>query len=177
MKKLLVLIPLLIISCNKKEVVTSTSSNDDSTKEMDGTSIENSMDSTNNDVVSIDSSKMNSQNNSETFRAIEGDKIIKTINGDMLPINFEDELTADHGQMIIKIKNFKGNRISGTVTSLIPGMNIRFNQIRMADGEYDGPFGAQINYDIKDKGEIWLIIGKNLMASSETTGKFRVSLN
>lgn len=33
-----------------------------------------------------------------------------------------------------------------------------------------------LNYDIKEKGEIWLIIGKNLMASGENTGKFTVNL-
>lgn len=176
MKKLLFLIPLVLMNCTKKET-DSKMITADSTEVFQNDYVENPKDSSSKGVVFPTDAELDKKEVSPTFRAIEGDKIIKTINGDMLPINFEDELTADHGQMIIKIKNFKGNKISGTVTSLKPGMNIRFNQIRMADGEYDGPFGAQINYDIKDKGEIWLIIGKNLMASTETTGKFKVSLN
>lgn len=176
MKKLLFLIPLILINCTKKETDATISSSNDSMMVEDQNTVKN-LDSSSNGVITIEDAAKITKEVSPTFRAIEGDKIIKTINGDMLPINFEDELTADHGQMIIKIKNFKGDKISGTVTSLKPGLNIRFNQIRMADGEYDGPFGAQINYDIKDKGEIWLIIGKNLMATTETTGKFKVSLN
>lgn len=176
MKKLLFIIPLILINCTKKET-DSKMITADSTEVFQNDYVENPKDSSSKGVVFPTDAEFDKKEMAQTFRAIEGDKIIKTINGDMLPINFEDELTADHVQMIIKIKNFKGDKISGTLTSLKPGMNIRFNQIRMADGEYDGPFGGEINYDIKDKGEIWLIIGKNLMASTETTGKFKVSLN
>ena len=55
-------------------------------------------------------------------------------------------------------------------------MNIRFNQIKLADGEFDGPFGRDISYLIKKSGEIWLLISKSNMASEKATGKFTVSL-
>ena len=56
-------------------------------------------------------------------------------------------------------------------------MNIRFNQIKLANGDYDGPFGREISYDIKQKGEIWLIVSKSNMASGETKGKFEIELH
>ena len=55
-------------------------------------------------------------------------------------------------------------------------MNIRFNQIKLANGDYDGPFGREINYEIKEKGEVWLIIAKSNMASGDATGKFKIRI-
>lgn len=172
MKKLLLLIPLILINCNKKEEKMTTITNNDSLNNIH----QNSNDSTNNGVVSVNDAEKEPAVSTDTFRVIEGEKIIKTINGDMLPMEISDEFTKEQQQMIIKIKNFTGNKITGKVTSTNPQLNIRFNQIRLANGEFDGPFGADLNYDIKEKGEIWLIIGKNLMADGETTGKFTVSL-
>ena len=55
-------------------------------------------------------------------------------------------------------------------------MNIRFNQIKTPDGKYDGPFGREISYKISSKGEVWLMIGKNLMADGKNTGRFSVRI-
>lgn len=172
MKKLLLLIPLILMNCNKKEEkMTATTKNDS----LSNGNL-NPLDSSKNGVVSVHDAEKEPAVSTDTFRVIEGEKIIKTINGDMLPMEISDEFTKEHQQMIIKIKNFNSSKITGKVTSTNPQLNIRFNQIRLANGEFDGPFGADLNYDIKDKGEIWLIICKNLMASGETTGKFTVSL-
>ena len=56
------------------------------------------------------------------------------------------------------------------------GMNIRFNQVKFADGTYDGPFGQTLSIPNKGKGEIWLIIGKSNMASGESKGRFSVKV-
>lgn len=172
MKKLLFLVPLFLIHCNKKEEKMTTISNQDSLKNIN----QNPNDSTNNGVVTVHDAEKEPEVSTDTFRVVEGEKIIKTLNGDMLPMEISDEFTNQQQQMIIKIKNFTGTKITGKVTSTNPELNIRFNQIRLANEEFDGPFGSELNYDIKEKGEIWLIIGKNLMATGETTGKFTVSL-
>lgn len=167
MKKFLIFLPLILTSCNKQnEKVMNT----------DKDSVKTIADSTTKGIVSIDEASEKPEISKNAFRVVEGDKIIKTINGDMLPMEISDEFTTTNQQMIIKIKNFNGSKISGKVTPTNPKLNIRFNQIRLANAEFDGPFGAEINYDIKPKGEIWLIIGKNLMADGESTGKFTVSL-
>ena len=55
-------------------------------------------------------------------------------------------------------------------------MNIRFSQIKLPNGNFDGPFTQDISYEVKEKGEIWLIIGKSNMASGEAKGKFKVTI-
>jgi len=175
MKKLFLLMPVLLFSCTKKEVVAKTAANSDSTEAIDKNVVEHSRDSVREGVLSIDSVQ-NSKEISQTFRAVDGNKIIKTLNGDMLPLKITDEFTNADQQLILKIKNFKAPKISGTIVPENAKMNIRFTQIKLSNGDYDGPFGRDITYDIKENGEIWLLLGKSNMASGETTGKFTVNL-
>lgn len=175
MKKLFLLIPVLLFSCTKKEVVATTPANSDSTEAIDKNVVEHSRDSVREGVLSIDSVQ-NLKEISQTFRAVDGNKIIKTLNGDMLPMKITDEFTKADQQLILKIKNFNAPKISGTIVPENPKMNIRFTQIKLANGDYDGPFGRDITYEIKEKGEIWLLVGKSNMASGETKGKFTVNL-
>lgn len=115
-------------------------------------------------------------NKIDSTRITDGQKIIKTISADLLPVTLSDEFTNDNQEYFIKIKDFKAQNISGIIIPDNPAMNIRFNQIRLANGEFDGPFGRDITYQIKQKGEIWLIIGKSNMASGTANGKFKVLL-
>lgn len=175
MKKLIVLIPLMILSCQKNEAVTETTSNNDTIMLSDQNALNTKMDSAANGIVSLDEKKA-AKVAFKAFRVVDGDSIIKVINGEMLPLTISDEFTTDDQKFILKIKNFKGKKIVGKVTPISSNMNIRFNQIKFANGEFDGPFGADISEEIKEPGEIWLIIGKNLMADGSRKGKFTVSL-
>lgn len=175
MKKIVVLIPVILFSCNKKEAVSQNTASADSVMVSDQIVVQNKMDSAANGMVSIDENNA-AKDSFETSRVVEANKIVKTINGEMLPIEIEDEFTENDQQMIIKIKNFTGKNIDGKIDPTNPKMNIRFNQIKLPMGDYDGPFGRDIHYDIKEKGEIWLIIAKSNMASGDVTGKFTVSL-
>lgn len=176
MKKFLAILPLLLImSCTQKEVTSENMAKNDSIIRADQNTIDNKMDSAANGTVALD------QDNAlkESFkkeRVVEGNKIITTVDADMIPITFSDEFTNADQQMTVKIKNFNRNNIVGKITPENSQMNIRFNQIKLANGDYDGPFGRDMKYDIKNKGEIWLIIGKSNMASGDATGKFTVKL-
>ena len=171
----MVLIPVILFSCNKKEAVSQNTASADSVMVSDQIVIQNKMDSAANGIVSIDENNA-AKESFETSRVVESNKIVKTINGEMLPMEIADEFTENDQQMIIKIKNFTGKNIDGKIDPTNPKMNIRFNQIKLPNGDYDGPFGRDIHYDIKEKGEIWLIIAKSNMASGDVTGKFTVSL-
>ncbi len=175
MKKLLVILPFLMMSCQKNEVVTETILNNDSVIVSDQNSMDNKMDSAAKGIVSLDESNA-TKASFKTFRIIDGDSIIKTINADMIPLTISDEFTTDQQKYVLKIKNFGGKKIVGKITPTNGQMNIRFNQIKLANGSYDGPFGLEISEDIDESGEIWLIIGKSLMASGNLKGKFTVSL-
>jgi hypothetical protein len=174
MNKSLFLIPLLLFSCSKKEGIHTSSEKQNPLDSTNQIVVKNFVD-TLNGVVNLPT-KSNSKNISQAFRAIEDNKIIKTINGDMLPLKISDEFTKDQTQLIVKIKNFKEKKISGEIVSNNNEMNIRFNQIKLPNGEYDGPFGKNISENISERGEIWLIIGKSNMASGESSGKFTISL-
>ncbi len=172
MKKLLVIIPVLLISCKKNEKISEITTQSDSVISSQNHS--SNADSSSKGIVVINEEKP--KEISKTFRVIDGDSIIKTINGDMIPLRINDEFTTDQQKYILKIKNFDAKKIRGTVTSDNNDMNIRFNQIKLPSGELDGDFGPEINYEVKEKGEVWLIIGKNLMASGNPKGKFTVTL-
>ena len=157
------------MSCQKNESITKTAVEKDSVL-MAG----NEMDSSTNGMVVMDQEKPESV--TKAFRVIDGDSIVKIINADMIPLTISDEFTTDQQKYILKIKNFSEKKINATINLGAADMNVRFNQIKYADGTFDGPFGLQITQDINKPGEIWLIVGKNLMASGKPTGKFTISL-
>lgn len=175
MKKLLLILPLLIISCQKKEVISENGIKSDSVILSDQTVIDNKIDSAANGIVAIDDLNA-TKATFKTFRIVDGDSIVKTINADMIPLTITDEFTPKVQKMVLKIKKFDKSKIVGTITPENPQMNIRFNQIKLTDGDYDGPFGHELNYEIKEKGEIWLIIARSNMASGDATGKFKIRI-
>ena len=175
MKKLFLLIPVLLLSCNKKEAVAETTLTQDSMVVVDQPLVENSQDSANRGLVILPEAQTPKEM-AKAFRVMEGNKIIRMINADMIPLKVTDEFTTNDQQYILKIKNFSGSKISGQITPENPDLNIRFNQIRLADGKFDGPFSREMTYDVKGKGEIWLLISKSNMASGESKGKFTVNI-
>ena len=169
MKKLIVLIPMILFSCSKKESISENMVKNDTVILAENT-IDHKIDSATLDEKNV------IKNSLKIERITEGNKIIQTIPVEMLPITVTDEFTNSDQQMVLKIENFTGKKIIGKITPENAQMNIRFNQIKLANGDYDGPFGRDLTYDIKDNGEIWLIIGKSNMASGDATGKFTIHL-
>jgi hypothetical protein len=55
--------------------------------------------------------------------------------------------------------------------------NIRFSQITMPNGSMDGPFGKDITYDLKEKGNYRLSVHESLMAGDPWAGDFTVTIN
>ena len=176
MKKLLFLTPFFFLNCNKKETVSKSTGDKDSTIIIKNSSSEKTTDSAKNGVVSINRTDKKTNTISKTFRVVEGDRISKTISAEMLPLTISEEFTNDRQKFILKIKNFKGHKIEGIITPENKNMNIRFNQIKRPNGDYDGPFGREISEKITGNGEIWLIVGKSLMVSANSKGKFTINI-
>ncbi|UFK98814.1 hypothetical protein [Kaistella faecalis] len=164
MKKLIMLIPILLFSCNKTESVKISTSKADTVAP--------------NPISEDDSAKVigTAGGRQGMMREVEGNKIIRTADAQQIPFSIGEEFTKEDQQFILKIKNFKGQNITGEITPEKPEMNIRFNQIKLPDGSFDGPFGRQINYAIKGGGELWLIIGQSNMASGDVKGNFSVEI-
>ena len=164
MKKLILLVPILLLSCNKTESVKMSTSTADTIAQ--------------NPILEYDTAKVagTAEGRQGMMREVDGNKIIRTADAQQIPFSIGEEFTEEDQQFILKIKNFKGRNITGEITPEKPDMNIRFNQIKLPNGSFDGPFGKQISYAVKGGGELWLIIGKSNMASGDVKGNFSVDI-
>ena len=105
----------------------------------------------------------------------ESNQNIVTVDASKMPIRLNLEITNPNDQIILRLENLNQTKIKGYLKTEKP-MNIRFNQIRMPDNTFDGPFSQTIEYDTKQKGEYWLILSKSNMASGPATGKFFIKI-
>lgn len=150
--KYLALIPLFLVACKKEPEVKDTKVDTVTTiaKPADSLSaIVKTAKESNQNIITVDASKM--------------------------PIRLNLEIKNSDDQIVLKLENLNQPKIKGYLKTETP-INVRFNQIRMPDNTFDGPFGPTIEYDTKQKGEYWLIFAKNNMADGEPVGKFFVKI-
>ncbi|OJX29352.1 MAG: hypothetical protein BGO86_14880 [Chryseobacterium sp. 36-9] len=105
----------------------------------------------------------------------ESNQNIVTVDASKMPIRLNLQITNPDDQLILKLENLNQAKINGYIKTEKP-MNLRFNQIRMPDNTFDGPFGQTIEYETKQKGEYWLILAKSNMAEGTPVGKFFVKI-
>lgn len=178
MKKSLLLIPILILSC-KKEAKMTTVQDKDSTvvTEMPDSAVKtDSALLKNNDSVINETPATPENSRKGAVREEKDGQIIRTMDTPGQSFTLSEEFTKDNQELVMKLRNFEKSKLKATITTNQKDFNIRFNQIRLPNGDYDGPFGREITYKIPEKGEVWLIIGKSNMASGNTKGKFTVSV-
>ncbi|RZJ36329.1 MAG: hypothetical protein EOO18_07455 [Chryseobacterium sp.] len=177
-KSVLLLIPLMILSCKKEASVSDTQKKDSVIVSELATPAETK------DSVAIrakDSVINNSPVTKEVLRTgvarEEKDRVIvRLADGERLPFTIGEEFTEKHDKLILKISNYSKPKITAKINTKQQDFNIRFNQIQLPDGKMDGPFMREITYDVPKSGEVWLIIGKNNMADGKTTGSFSVTV-
>ncbi|WP_312763827.1 hypothetical protein [Epilithonimonas sp.] len=105
----------------------------------------------------------------------ESNQKIVSVDASKMPIRLNLEIENQDEQLILRLENLHQPEIKGYIKTDQP-MNLRFNQIRLPDNTFDGPFGQSIQYDTKQKGEYWLILSKSNMASGTATGKFFIKI-
>lgn len=105
----------------------------------------------------------------------ESNQNIVTVDASKMPIRLNLEIKNPDDQLILKLENLDQPEIKGYINTEKP-MNLRFNQIRMPDNTFDGPFSQTIEYNTKQKGEYWLILAKSNMADGTPVGKFFVKI-
>jgi len=150
--KYLALIPLFLVTCKKEPEVKDTETDTVAT-------IERPIDSLS---TILKTEKESNQN-------------IVTVDASKMPIRLNLEIKNPDDQLILKLENLSQQKIKGYLKTEKP-MNLRFNQIRLPDNSFDGPFGPTIEYDTKQKGEYWLILAKSNMADGTPVGKFFVKI-
>lgn len=106
----------------------------------------------------------------------ESNQNIITVDASKMPIRLKLEIKNQDEQLILRLENLSQPNMKAYLKTDQP-MNLRFNQIRLPDNTFDGPFGQSIEYETRQKGEYWLVLSKNNMASGETpTGKFFIKI-
>lgn len=179
MKKSLLLIPLIMVSCKKDPAASETFTNRDSsvvTEEPVSSEKKDSAALRIKDSVINNAPKTKEVLKTGVMREVKEGKIIRTIDAEQLPVTLGEEFTKDGQEFLLKVTGFNKSNIKSKISTKEKDFNIRFNQIRLPNGDYDGPFGREITYEVKDKGEVWLMIGKSNMASGNTKGSFTVSV-
>ncbi|MDQ8750962.1 hypothetical protein [Elizabethkingia miricola] len=126
-------------------------------------------------AVSISKTDTIKQNHNQD-RQVTGNTIIREVDAQKFPVKFEDEFTNEDQKLIIHLKNAGNMKITGKIISESGNQNIRFNNVELNDQSIDGPFGQDIEYNLNQKGNYSLIIGKSLMADGSQKGKFSVQL-
>lgn len=178
MKKSLLLIPLMIVACKKEPAVTAVSDKDSTIKTEMPDSV---MKSDSAALRKKDSIINNAPATKEVLRkgVMRSEKegqIVRPADASQLPFTLGEAFTKDDQELVLKLINYDQPNIKAKITTKEKEFNIRFNQIKLPNGDYDGPFGRDITYETPGKGEVWLIIGKSNMASGNTKGSFTVSV-
>ncbi|WP_294245222.1 hypothetical protein [uncultured Chryseobacterium sp.] len=178
MKKVLFLLPLALLSCKKDPEVTVNQKKDSTVVSENPGPVEKSDSAA---VRMKDSIINNAPKTKEVLRTgvmreVKEGQITRTIDAAQLPVRLGEEFTTDGQEFILKITGFSKSDIKAAISTKEKDFNIRFNQIRLPNGDYDGPFGREITYNVKGEGEVWLIIGKSNMASGKTKGSFTVAV-
>lgn len=178
MKKSLLLIPLIIISCKKEPNVTETPNKDSAVvTEMPDTAVNTDSAALRKQDSIINNAPVTKQVLRKGVMRTEKDgQIIRTADASQLPFTLGEEFTKDGQELILKLTHYDKPNIKASISTNEKDFNIRFNQIKLPNGDYDGPFGREITYETKGTGEVWLIIGKSNMASGNTKGNFNVSV-
>jgi hypothetical protein len=86
----------------------------------------------------------------------------------------EGLLDSVHPRIYVKFKNKELGILKAKLIPTTGKGNIRYNQIIFPDKTSEGPFGMDLQIDLKQKGNYIIIIGRSLMADNPFYGKFEV---
>lgn len=105
------------------------------------------------------------------------EQIVRSIDASERPLRFGDEFKNPDQSLLLKLTSLPKGPLKVELIPEDETMNLRINQIRYPDGTLDGPFGREMEFVNPKEGEIWLRIGKSLMASSSPVGKFSIVID
>ena len=129
---------------------------------------------------------------SQNERENSSDQLLPAINSDTLPkqsdvdsvknslspgkdtLVFNLKMDTANQHIVVPVRILAGDILYANLASKDNRANIRISQLGFPDSTFDGPFGRNINYKIKDTGEYKIIIGENMMAGDRWDGDFQL---
>ncbi len=113
-----------------------------------------------------------------TAAMLPGDPVIAvTIPAESLPVTrLQRAITTDMQSVNVTITDLDLGPLRVNIAHSKPDANIRISQVVRPDGSTDGPFGQQLVYEIKQRGNYSFIINKSNMASGTQVGDVFITL-
>lgn len=100
-----------------------------------------------------------------------------TVPAETLPVTrLQRTITSDMQSVNVTITDLDVGQLRINVSHSKPDANIRISQVVRPDGSTDGPFGQQLVYDIKQRGNYTIVINKSNMASGTQVGDLFITL-
>ncbi|GAB3425424.1 hypothetical protein [Niabella aquatica] len=93
-----------------------------------------------------------------------------------LPVKLNKTIVAETQSVHITLTDLDPGLLNVSISPGKPGANIRISQVVMPDGSTDGPFGQQLTFDARQKGNYTIIINKSNMASGSQVGDVLISI-
>lgn len=85
---------------------------------------------------------------------------------------FDLKMDSANQHVTVPVNIMAGDSLFASLHSKDKKANIRISQIGFPDSTFDGPFGRELVYKIKDTGNYKIIVGQNMMAGDRWKGNF-----
>jgi hypothetical protein len=125
------------------------------------------------DVVTADTSKTLSTDSLKDVEITDRD----SISLDLKDGNAQQEaLMAQGKRVVFSFETKILGKLSATVKAAQPNGNVRIAQIFMPDNSADGPFGQDMEYNLKEPGMYRIVVSENQMAGNPYNGPFTITV-
>lgn len=117
-------------------------------------------------LIAIENDSVKTENNEPN------DSLPKDLSplSDTLILKLKMDSATSH--LTIPVLITSGKDLFAALSSDDKNANIRISQVGLPDSTFDGPFGKDIHYKIKEHGNYKIIIGENMMAGDRWIGDF-----
>ncbi|MGC4234139.1 MAG: hypothetical protein QM594_14260 [Niabella sp.] len=99
-----------------------------------------------------------------------------TVPAGTLPVKLDKTIVSETQSIHVTITDMDAGLLNVSISHSKPDANLRISQVVMPDGSTDGPFGQQITFDARQKGDYVIIINKSNMASGSQVGDVLINI-
>lgn len=112
------------------------------------------------------------------FAMLPAETVIQVrVPGESLPvIRLRKTIVSETQSVHVILSDLDEGQLRVGISHSRPDANIRISQIILPDGGTDGPFGQELTYDIRQKGNYTIVINRSNMASGNQSGDVFITL-
>ena len=125
------------------------------------------------DAVTADTSKTLSTDSLKNMETADRDSISLDLKDGSAQ---QEALMAQGKRVVFSFETKILGKLSATVKAAQPNGNVRIAQIFMPDNSADGPFGQDMEYNLKEPGVYRIVVSENQMAGNPYNGPFTITV-